>query len=241
MPYLTRSVAPQNDIKNRLLAALSAEEYGRVIPHLASVALSQGQIVHHPELPLEYVYFPETAVMSFVFITEDGVPLEVGTVGNNGLAGISASLGVNRTPNQTEVLIGGTAWRMSTTRLRAEILHGGALAELLPRYAQATIVHSGQMQVCMRLHSLEERLAGWLLLIYELRPQEALPLTQRSIGQMLGVRRSGVSDAANYLLTKGLISYSRGHITICDQPALAEFSCSCSRVIHDEYERVFSV
>jgi len=240
MSYPTRPTAPQNDIKNRLLAALPAEEYDRVRPHLARLDLAQGQILHSPEMPLEQVYFPETAVLSYVFTTEDGVQLEVGNIGNNGLAGVGAARGVNRTPNQTEVLVGGTALWMSAASLRAEMKHDGALAVLLHRYAQATIVHAGQMQVCMRLHSLEKRLAGWLLLIHELRSQDALPLTQRAIGQMLGVRRSGVSDAAHQLQTNELINYSRGHITICNRQALAKFACNCFRVIHDEYERVFS-
>lgn len=239
MSYPTRPAAPRSDIKNRLLAALPSEEFDRVHARLTRVEVAREQVLHHQETPIEYVYFPESAVLSYVFITEDGVPLEVGTVGSNGLAGVSAALGVIRTPNATEVLISGTALQMSATLLQAETKRGGVLAELLRRYAQATIVHAGQMQVCIRLHSLEERLAGWLLLLHELRSRDALPLTHQAIGQMLGVRRSGVSDAAHQLQTHGLIKYSRGLITVRDRQALTEFSCNCSRVIHNEYERVF--
>ena len=225
--------------KNRLLAELPADEYNRVRQHLTFIDLTQGETLFHPETPLEYVYFPETAVLSYVFNTEDGVALEVGTVGRNGLAGVSVALDTFRTPNAVEVLIGGAALRMSAHRLRSQMNLGGALPAMLYRYAQATIVHSGQMQVCGRLHSPAERLAGWLLLIYNLNPPRMLPLTHEAIGQMLGVRRSGVTEVANQLRTQGLITYSRGQIAICDREALTDFACKCVRVISDEYERVF--
>lgn len=227
------------ETRNRLLAALPAEELERVRPHLARVAFEREEIVQHPETPIENVYFPETAVLSYVFNTEDGEPLEVGTVGSNGLAGLSVALGTLRTPNQTEVLIGGTALRMCAPALQAEAQRCGKLGVLLRRYAQATIVHGGQMQVCIRLHTLGERLAAWLLLLHDLNPRESLPLTQQSISQMLGVRRSGVSVAANRLQTEGLINYSRGQIEITDRQALVGFACKCYAVIRDEYERVF--
>lgn len=223
-----------------MLAALPAGELDRVRPLLARVELAREQVLHHAETPLEYVYFPETAVLSYVFNTEEGVPLEVGSAGNNGLAGVWVALGAGRTPYHTEVLIGGTALRMSADSLREELKRCPVLSALVYRYAQATIVHAGQMQVCMRLHSLEERLAGWLLLLYDLNPPRPLPLTQQAIGQMLGVRRSGVSEAAHHLQAKGLISYSRGQIAIPERQALAEFACNCYRVAQSEYERVFN-
>ena len=225
---------------NRLLGALPRPESSRVCSRLSRVELSTEQILHHPETPLEHVYFPETAVLSYVFITETGVPLEVGSVGSNGLAGVCVALGAHRTPNHTEVLIEGTALRMGAAALREEMGCSPFLSTLVYRYAQATIVHSGQMQVCTRLHSLGERLAGWLLLLYDLNPPRPLPLTQGAIGQMLGVRRSGVSEAANQLQGKGLITYSRGRIAIPARQALAEFACNCYRVVQEEYERVFS-
>lgn len=227
------------EIGNRLLASLPPEELARVRPHLVRVELVREQILHHPEVPLEHVYFPETAVLSHVFNTEEGVPLEVGLAGSNGLAGVCVALGTRRTPNHTEVLIGGTALRMSADVLEAEANRGGTLSELMRRYAQAIIVNGGQMQVCMRHHSLEERLACWLLLIYDPKPRKELPLTQAAIGQMLGVRRSGVSSSANRLQMKGLIKYSRGHLMIQDRDALAEFACNCLKVVSDEYEHVF--
>lgn len=227
-------------IGNRLLGALPGTESSCVCSHLSRVELSREQILHHPETPLEYVYFPETAVLSYVFITEAGVPLEVGSVGNNGLTGVCVALGARRTPNHTEVLIEGTALRMGAAALREEMKRAPTLSALVYRYAHATIVHSGQMQVCTRLHSLEERLAGWLLLLYDLNPPRPLPLTQRAIGQMLGVRRSGVSEAANQLQGRGLITYSRGRIEIPARQALAEFACNCYRIVQEEYESVFS-
>lgn len=233
------NVTDNEEIGNRLLAAIPAKELARLCPHLTRVELDREQLVHHPELLLEHVYFPETAVLSYVHNTEDGMPLEVGLIGRNGLAGVCVALGTPRTPNQTEVLIGGTALRMSARSLREEMRSGGALADLLRRYAQATIVNAGQMQVCMRCHSLEERLAAWLLLIDPL-PRKTLPLKQEAIGQMLGVRRNRVSAAAHRMQAKGLIKYSRGLLMIQDRAALTEFACRCFKVVSDEYECVFS-
>lgn len=234
------SVNDTKGIGNRLLAALPAGECDRVRSFLVRVELTREQLLHHPETPLGHVYFPETAVLSYVFNTEGGVSLEVGSVGNNGLAGVSVALGASRTPNHTEVLIGGTALRMSADSLREEMKRGPVLSALVYRYTQATIIHSGQMHVCTRLHSLEERLAGWLLLLYDLNPPRPLPLTQQSIGQMLGVRRSGVSDAAQHLQGRALIRYTRGQIAIPERQALAEFACDCYRIVQNEYERVYS-
>jgi CRP-like cAMP-binding protein len=233
-------VTDKEGVGNRLLSALSAEEYDRVRPHLTRVELLPEQIIHYAEIPVSYVYFPETAALAYVYNTEEGVPLEVGTIANNGLAGVFVALGTRRTPNQTEVLIGGTALRLSANVMQAEAKRGGALSELVYRYAQATMVNAGQMQVCMRHHSLEERLACWLLLIYDSNSRKALPLTQAAIGQMLGVRRGGVSSAANHLQAKGLIKYSRGKLTILDREALVEFACRCFKVVSEEYESVFS-
>lgn len=228
------------DLKNRLLEALPTEEYVRLRPLLSPVDVVQEQILHHPDVPAEHVYFPQSAVLSYVFSTEDGVPLEVGMVGRNGMAGVWLTLDTERTPNYTEVLIGGTALRMSAQTLLQEVARGGTLPKLLHRSAQAAAVHSGQMQVCMRLHSMEVRLAGWLLLLHDLRPSDTLPLTQRAIGQMLGVRRQGVSDSAHRLQSDKLISYSRGRIVINDRDALQNFACNCYEVIHREYELVFA-
>lgn len=227
-------------IGNRLLAALSPDELSRLRPHLTRVELAREQILHHPEMSLEHVYFPETAVLSYVFNTEDGVPFEVGLVGSNGVAGLCVALGTRRTPNHTEVLIGGSALRLNASVLEAEMGRVSSLSRLALCYAQATIVNGGQMQVCMRLHSLEERLACWLLLIYDPLPRKVLPLTQAAIGQMLGVSRNGVSASAKRLQARGLIKYSRGHLMIQDRDALAEFACNCFQVVSKEYERVFS-
>lgn len=227
-------------IGNRLLAALPPDELAGVCPHLTRVELAREQILHHSEVTLEHVYFPETAVLSYVFNTEDGVPFEVGLVGSNGVAGLCVALGTRRTPNHTEVLIGGSALRLNASVFEAEVRRVASLSRLALCYAQAAIVNAGQMQVCMRLHSLEERLACWLLLIYDPLPRKVLPLTQAAIGQMLGVPRNGVSASANQLRARGLIKYSRGNLMIQDRDALAEFACNCFQVVSEEYERVFS-
>lgn len=213
----SETLKPQKQFENRLLAVLAETTEGAcVAAHLTPIELTPGQILHHAEQAIEDVYFPLTVILSCVYNSENGVSLEVGTIGNNGLAGISIALGTNRTPYATEVLIGGAAWRMKAKALQS-LLHSDeaeTLKKLLLRYAHASLVHSGQMQVCLRMHGLEVRLAGWLRLLYDFNCQAILPLTHYAIGQMLGVRRTVVTLALGHLQTARLVGVTRGRITI---------------------------
>jgi len=227
--------------ENRLLAALSTSEYQRLVPHLEFVSLPLKQILYDSGEVLRYVYFPNNqAIVSLVSTMENGSTVEVGLVGNEGMVGIPVILGGNCTTNQAIVQMAGSAMRMNARLLKIEFERGGELQRLLLLYTQALLTLVSQTAVCNRLHTVEERLARWLLLVQERIHSDELPLTQELISHMLGTRRAGVTVAAGTLSQAGMIRSTRGRITIVNQEDLEATSCECYRLIKAEFERLLS-
>jgi len=231
---------PPNSIENRLLAALPAEDYQRLVPHLELVPLKFQQVLYEPGEPIAYVYFPHRAIISLLSTMEDGTTVEVGLVGIDGMVGTAVILGGNTTTTLANVQVAGYGMRMKAERLKSEFNRGGALQSLLLLYTQALITQVSQIAACNRLHTLEERLARWLLTIQDRVQSEDLPLTQEFISQMLGTRRSGVTVAAGTLQQAGMICYTRGKITILNRQALEATTCECYKLIKTEYERLLN-
>jgi len=230
----------QNSLANRLLAALPAEEYQRLLPHLEDVSLPRDQILYEEGEPIEYVYFPYHSIVSLVSTMEDGTTVEIGLVGNDGMVGIAVVLGGNSTTTRAIVQIPGKASRIKAKTLKTEFNQGGALQRSLLRYTQALLTHMAQGVACNRLHTIEERLARWLLTVQDRMQSNDLPLTQEFISQMLGTRRSSVTVAAGMLSKAGMIRYCRGKITILNRESLEATTCECYRVIQSEYERLLT-
>ena len=226
---------------NRILGALPDEEYARLDPHLMPVTLGLRQIINKPHEPITHVYFPENAMISLVANTSDGASVEVGVVGREGVAGVPALLGVDATPNESMVQIADGALKMRAEVARAEFKRGGVFQDLVLRYVQANTVQISQTALCNRVHSVEERLARWLLMTRDRAASDELMMTQEFLSMMLGCRRSGVTDAAITLQADGYINYRRGHITITDGPGLEGASCECYAVVTAEYARVLKV
>jgi CRP-like cAMP-binding protein len=231
---------PPNSIENRLLAALPAEDYQRLVPHLELVSLKFQQVLYEPGEAIAYVYFPHRAIVSLLSTMEDGTTVEVGLVGIDGIVGTAVILGGNTTNTLASVQVGGYGMRMKAEQLKSEFNRGGALQSLLLLYTQALITQVSQIAACNRLHTLEERLARWLLTIQDRLQSEELPLTQEFISQMLGTRRSGVTVAAGTLQQAGMIRYTRGKITILNRQALEATTCECYKLIKSEYERLLN-
>ncbi|BBD66184.1 cyclic nucleotide-binding protein [Nostoc commune NIES-4072] len=223
---------------NKLLAALSTNDYQRLVPHLKLVSLSTRQVIYEPKEPIAHVYFPQHAVVSIVSSMEDGSMVEVGIVSNEGMVGIPVILGGNTTTTKAFVQVSGAAMQMDADILKTEFNQGGAIQNLLLRYVQAVYTELAQGCACNRFHTLEERLARWLLTVSDRLQLEDFPLTQEFIAQMLGVRRSGVTVAANTLSRTGIIRYQRGHISILNREDLEATSCECYRVIQNEFARL---
>ena len=226
--------------QNQLLTALPREIYARLLPKLETVSLVFKQVLYQPGELIQHVYFPLSGVVSLLTILADGTETEVGIVGNEGIAGISVFLGIDTTSVKALVQIPGDAMRMQTSDFKAELLDG-ALHNLLQRYTQTLIGQISQTVACNSHHSVEERCCRWLLMCHDRARSDHFPITQDFLSHMLGVRRASVTVVASMLQKAGLISYSRGRMTIIDRPGLEEVSCECYESIKAEFDRVFGV
>jgi len=225
-------------VGNYLLSRLPAEEYGRLLPSLQPVTLSQGEVLYESRGRLDFVYFPTTSVISLLYTMENGSIAEMGLVGNDGVVGVALFLGGDTTPNRAVVQIAGHVLRMSAKVLREEFARRGPFQYWLLRYTQALITQISQTAVCNRLHSVEQRLSRWLLLIHDRTNSEELPMTQEFIANMLGGRRESVTVAAGRLQGSGLIHYSRGQIRILDRKGLEAHVCECYQIVQAELDRL---
>jgi CRP-like cAMP-binding protein len=223
---------------NRLLAALPDAEYQNLVPHLKQVSLSLKQVLYEVGEPIEYVYFPHRGIVSSLSTMADGSMVEVGIVGNDGVVGIPAALGDNIATTTAMVQVSGSGMRMKASLLKSEFQRGGSLQSLLLRYIQALYALTSQNAACNRLHQLDGRLARWLLHVCDRVESNELPLTHEFMSQMLGVRRAGVTEAANTLQQAGLIRYTRGKITILKREELEATTCECYEIINGEYARL---
>jgi CRP-like cAMP-binding protein len=231
MPADTRPRAPS---ANRLLSALPQKEYERLLPDLEQVALSFAEVLYEPGAQIRHVYFPNDSVVSLLAEVADRSTLEVGVVGNEGVAGISVFMGVDASPHRAITQGAGTAMRMKASLLRKESGRTGSLHGLLHRYAHSLLAQVSRSAVCNRFHVVDARLARWLLMSGDRLGMDEFRLTQDFISNMLGVRREGVSKAASVLQKNELINYSRGHIKILDRAGLEAVSCECYGIIKDE-------
>jgi CRP-like cAMP-binding protein len=226
-------IQPLSD--NRLLGALSPEEYERLAPHLESVSLGLGETLFGPDEQIQYVHFPVTAVVSLLTDLEDGTGMEVGLVGREGLVGISAILGGSETKVAT-VQAAGTSFRLRVGKLQAEFGRGGQLQAALLRYTHALMTQISQSVVCNSRHHVEGRLARWLLMFHDRVGTNEFELTHEFMASMLGVRRASVSEIANKLQEMGLVRYQRGHFTILNRKGLEEFTCECYQVVKEKFD-----
>jgi CRP-like cAMP-binding protein len=231
-------VRPNEPVENRLLAALSGDEYKRLHPRLQPVAFSLGEVVYEFGGHLDYVFFPTTSIVSLLYTMENGTSAEMGLTGNDGVVGIALFMGGGTMPNRAVVQSAGGALRMKANVLQDEFARGGRFQQLLLRYTQALITQISQTAVCNRLHTVEQQLCRWLLLSHDRVKADELIMTQELIADMLGVRREGVTVAAGRLQDSGAISYVRGHIKILDRKKLEETVCECYRVVKDEFDRL---
>lgn len=225
-------------IQNKILAALPDNEYARLLPHLELVSLPLGQILHKCEDRIKYVYFPNSGVVSFVAHMSEGASIEVGLVGNEGMAGIPILFGDDVSQNEAIVQIADGAMRMKASVLTEELKRDGELEPLLMRYALSLMKQVAQTAACNRNHHIAQRLARWLLTCHDRVNGDELKLTQEFIAEMLGTRRSGVSEAAMILQEEGLIRYSRGNIKILDREGLEKASCECYATVKRTSERL---
>jgi CRP-like cAMP-binding protein len=223
--------------KNHLLAALPDAELARWLPQLEWVEMPLGQVLYESGSTLGHVYFPTTAIISLLYVLQNGSSAEIAVVGNEGLVGISLFMGGDSTPSRAVVQSAGTGLRMPAQVLKNEFKLAPVM-HLLLRYTQALITQMSQTAVCNRHHSLDQQLCRWLLLSLDRLQGNELVMTQELISNMLGVRREGVTEAALQLQAANLIRYARGRITVLDRPGLEKRTCECYGVVKREYDRL---
>ena len=192
---------------------------------------------------MSHVYFPTTAIVSLLYVMEDGASTEIAMVGKEGVVGISLFMGGEATPGRAAVQSAGHAYRLQAQLLIDEFnrvggRRNGALHHLLLRYSQALLTQTAQTAVCNRHHLLDQQLCRWLLLSLDRLSSNELVMTQELIANMLGVRREGVTEAAAHLKEAGLIEYRRGHITVLDRAGLEARVCECYGVVKREFDRL---
>lgn len=222
---------------NSILNALSDEELDLLAPKLRPFELQVGEVLYEPDDDIDYIYFPTSGVISLLAAFADGTTVEAGVIGTEGMAGTPVVLGARSTPHQALVQIKGHALKMSTRDLKAIAEKDGVLLKSMLRYTNAMFVQVAQTAACNRLHSVEQRLARWLLLSHDRAGGNEFELTQEFMSRMLGVRRAGVSVAANQLREIGAIDYRRANVSILNRQLLEETSCECYQIVKAEYDR----
>lgn len=218
-------------LTNKLLTMLPGEDFARLLPYLEPVSLSCGEDLYELEEPIDEVYFPESAVVSHLYLLEDGNMTEAAMIGKEGMTGLSVIFASPVPTYWTQVLVAGTALRIEAEVLKAEFARGGAMQRLLLSYAGARIAHLSQRAVCNGRHTVGERLSGWLLMIHDRVGDDQLPLTHEQIARHLGTRRASITEATTTLRDRELISSNRGQIRIIDRSGLEQVACECYRTL----------
>jgi CRP-like cAMP-binding protein len=230
-----------NDVpRNRLLAAMPRDALGQILPSLTHVTLSSGMVIYEPKVPITYVFFVLTGIISLVSEMREGT-VEVGTVGCEGMTGIPIVLAADTMPSRAFVQVPGEALRMTAEDLVRGMEEVPAFRRLVYRHVLALFDQTAQHAACNRLHALEERCARWLLMTHDRVEGDVLLLKQQFLAEMLGVHRPAVTLAAGALQKAGIIRYSRGKVTVLDRTALENASCECYSIVTRRMEELLAM
>lgn len=229
--HAPKVVAFDGLLTNKILTGLPGEDFARLLPHFEPVELTCDQNLYFLGDPPEFVYFPESTVVSHLHVLSDGGTIEADIVGREGMTGLSAVFNSAPPDRWTKVLIGGSALRVRAEVIRQEFALGGGMQQSLLAYASTRLAHVAQRAVCNGLHLVEQRLCSWLLILQDRAGSERLTLTHERIARHLGTRRAGITELATTLRARGYISYSRGLIRIVNRRGLEECACECYGVL----------
>lgn len=224
--------------QNRILASLPASDYERILPDLEPIQMPLGWTISEAGDHVKYLHFPTSGIISLIYNLENGSSSEIAIVGNEGMIGISIYMGGESMPSSTEVQSEGQAYRLSRKIMQREFALGGKLQHISLLYTQALIAQTSQTAVCNQHHSLDQQLCRWLLMSVDRLHEDKLFITQGLIAKLLGVSRESINIAASSLQKDGLITYSRGQITVLHRAKLEKRVCECYAVVTKEYERL---
>jgi len=214
-------------IRNHLLAALPREEYERLLPHLESVPLPFMKVLYEGGEPIKHVYFPDDGLISLLVVLDDKTVREIGVIGSEGMLGTALALGVKTSPIRALIQLPGSAMRMKAGALREELRRGGALPNVLQRYAHALFTQVSRSAACVSSHAVDKRLSRWMLMTHDHAPGGEFGMKHEFLAMMLGVTRSVVTRAAVRLQNEKMIRYTRGRVTVLDRRRLEATACEC--------------
>jgi CRP-like cAMP-binding protein len=224
--------------QNRILNALPQPDRERLFPHLKLVPMPLGKPLYEFGHVLHHIYFPTNCIVSLLYVMTNGASAEIAVVGNEGAIGVALFMGGETTTNRAVVQSAGYAYRLPGRRIKQEFQRHGDMLHALLRYTQTLLTQMAQTAVCNRHHTVDQQLCRWLLLSLDRLESNRLTMTQELIANMLGVRREGVTDAAGKLQKLGVITYTRGQITVLDRPRLEALCCECYSVVKLETDRL---
>jgi CRP-like cAMP-binding protein len=234
-PTPARSVGPQ---RNRILAAIPESDFRRWEQHLQLVDMPLGQVVVEPGAELDYAYFPVTAIVSLLYVMQNGESAEIALVGNDGVLGVTLFMGGNSTTIRAVVQSAGKGYRLPASELVLEVARGGATLRLLLLYTQSLLTQMTQTAACNRHHTLNQQFCRWLLLSFDRLGGDEMVMTQKLIAKMLGVESNEVTASATALQATGAINYRDGRIRLLDRETLENASCECYAVVKRECDRL---
>jgi CRP-like cAMP-binding protein len=223
--------ASSNWPSNRLLLTLPSPNLKRLMPELEHILCHRAQVLMDADSPLDHVFFPDSGVVSVLAVYADGNIIEMATIGREGCAGVQAALGAKSSSAQLLVQIPGSAAKMSRAAFTRAMQSMPSFRSLMYAYVQAFLEQVMVSGACNGAHSLKERLARWLLMMRDRSDDDALPITQNLLAEMLGVQRPTITNAVGELERAGLIEPGRGQVTILDRKGLTEASCECYRMV----------
>jgi CRP-like cAMP-binding protein len=223
-----------NAVHNEILLSLSQEECKQLLSHLELVRLKLHQVIYEAGDTIKSGYFVNTGLMSILAVQPDGKSVEVGLIGKEGFTGLPLLVGYRSSPNRVVTQGDGTAYRCDAQRLKQIMAQCPELEQELHRYGHRLAMQTAQIAACNRLHEVEERLARWILMSQDRLDSKQLPLTQEFLAQMLGTRRASVTVAAGILQKAGLISYTRGNVTVLNRGKLEDAACDCYDLVRQQ-------
>jgi CRP-like cAMP-binding protein len=231
-------VSSDTKFSNRILASLSMTDSDRILPNLSRITFEQGDTLLGAGEKAKFAYFMEDGITSVVTTLADGITLEVGLLGREGMVGMSAMMGAPNIPFHSFVQMAGAGFKIKTDLIMREFERSPKFRNKLLLFFHAQWVQTSQITACNRRHDVDERLARWLLTCRDRSDSDLIKLTHEFLGQMLGAPRTTVTLAAGSLQSAGLIKYSRGHVHILDRKGLEKIACECYCLIRDEFVRL---
>jgi CRP-like cAMP-binding protein len=225
------AVSPITPVENQLLRTLSGKEYKRLLPTMEHVLLPVGAVLYEPDVSIQRVHFPNSGIVSLLSLMNDRTTIEISMVGREGMVGLPVFFSSETSSNRAVVRSAGTAVCVSSEALHQELDERGSLTQILHQYTDALLIQVSQLAACNRFHSMEARIACWLLMTHDRSQSDEFRITQEQMSQMLGVRRAGVTNSASCFQKRQLISYSRGNIRILNRIGLERISCECYQII----------